>query len=70
MRGLFLLYIGGNMKLKDCKKEANEMYDRLIKIDAFLNGLEIGCGSDSLKESVYEIKQESFAVRGFLLKFI
>lgn len=48
-------------------KEAEKMYDCLMKIDAFLNGLEIAC-DENLKENVYEIKKESFTIRGFLLR--
>lgn len=51
------------------KKDANKVYESLMKIDAFLNGLEIACG-DNLREKVYEIKKESYTIRHFILKFI
>lgn len=50
-------------------QEANEMYNKLMCIDSFLNGLEIACDRN-LKENVYDIKKNSFEIRGFLLKFM
>ncbi|MCJ7768758.1 hypothetical protein MUP79_10255 [Candidatus Bathyarchaeota archaeon] len=51
------------------KAEAEKMYDNLMLIDAFLNGLEIAC-DENRKELVYEIKQKSFEIRGFLLRMM
>ena len=49
------------------KQEAEKVYDSLMMIDAFLDGLEIATCPENLKENVYKIKQKSFEIRGFLL---
>lgn len=62
---------GEKMEKKiDLKTQADKMYDNLMVIDTFLDGLEIACSSDSLKENVYKVKQKSFEIRGFLLRLM
>lgn len=51
------------------KSEAEKQYANLAIIDTFLNGLEIAA-EENLRENIYDVKQKSFEIRGFLLKLM
>ena len=57
-----------NKQIKN--SEVTKLYDDLIIIETFLDGMEVAAENSNLRENVYKVKQHAFSIRGFLLRLM